>query len=263
MTANAPNALYKGTVTHKRLKPVKHALSYSVFNLFVDCDEISALSKKLRLFSYNRPNLISLYDKDYGDGEDLKAYLNDLAKRAVPDIEVARFKMLTYPRVLGYAFNPLTVYYGISAEGETCLMIYEVNNTFGQRHTYVIPAELRENGVIWQNCNKQFYVSPFNDVSGQYSFHVTPVEETLTLGVALRDDEGPLLNAYFRGERQPLTDKSLVAALASTGWMTIKVMMGIHWEALKLWLKGMKLQPRPDAPKRAVKLIKKQPDPAE
>jgi DUF1365 family protein len=257
------NALYVGTVTHKRLKPVKHALKYSVFNLAVDCEKIDELAKRLRFFSHNKPNIVSLYDKDYGDSENLTAYLENLAQEAVPEIEIARFQMLTYPRIFGYAFNPLTVYYGFDAHEQIKLMIYEVNNTFGQRHTYVIPAVERENGVLWQNCDKQFYVSPFNDVSGQYSFHVTPIAEKLTLGVALRDDEGPLLNAYFRGERQELTDGALLKAIAHTGWMTIKVMAGIHIEALKLWMKGLKLEPRPDAPKRAVALIKKHTEPAE
>ena len=257
------NALYKGTVTHKRLKPVKHALKYGVFNLFVDCDEIDALAKKLRFFSHNSPNLVALYDKDYGDSENLRAYLDDLAQKGAPDVKIDRFKMLTYPRILGYAFNPLTVYYGHDEHGDVRLMIYEVNNTFGQRHTYVIPAQADENGVIWQNCDKQFYVSPFNDVSGQYSFHATPAANSLTLGVALRDNEGPLLNAYFKGERETLTDKALVAAILSTGWMTVKVMAGIHFEALKLFIKGVKLQPRPDAPKRAVEVVKKQAEPAE
>lgn len=257
------NALYVGTVTHKRLKPVKHALKYSVFNLLVDCDAVDELAKRLRFFGHNRPNIVSLYDKDYGDSENLSAYLRKLANEAVPHQKIERFQMLTYPRIFGYAFNPLTVYYGFDADEKVKLMIYEVNNTFGQRHTYVIPAEERENGVLWQHCDKQFYVSPFNDVSGQYSFHVSPIAEKLTIGVALRDDEGPLLNAYFRGERQDLTDGALLKAIAHTGWMTIKVMAGIHYEALKLWMKGLKLKPRPDAPKRAVAFIKNQKEPAE
>lgn len=257
------NAIYKGTVTHKRLRPKKHGLSYSVFNVLIDCGEISALSKKLKLFSYNKPNLVSLYDKDFGDSKDLMSYLNGLAQKATPEIEISSFKMLTYPRIFGYAFNPLTVYFGLDANDETRLMIYEVNNTFGQRHTYVIPAEQREDGMIWQNCDKQFYVSPFNDVSGNYTFHVTPIAEKLTVGVALRDDEGPLLNAFFAGKRGELTDSGLIKAILNTGWMTAKVMAGIHWEALKLFIKGVKLKPRPEAPKRAIEFVKKQIDPAE
>jgi len=257
------NAIYKGTVTHKRLRPVKHGLSYGVFNILVDCDQIDDVAAKLRFFSHNKTNLVSLFDKDYGDSKDLLPYLKNLALEAVPETQIARFKMLTYPRIFGYAFNPITVYFGLDAEQNTKLMIYEVNNTFGQRHTYVIPAEEREDGMIWQNCDKQFYVSPFNDVSGNYTFHVTPIAKKLTVGVALRDDDGPLLNAFFAGQKHELTDGQLVKAILSTGWMTAKVMLGIHWEALKLWLKGLKLKPRPDAPKRAVVIVKKQIEPAE
>jgi len=258
-----PNAIYKGTVTHKRLRPVKHGLSYGVFNLLIDCDEIESQAKKLKFFSYNKPNLVSLYDKDFGDSKNLNVYLHTLAQKAVPNIPVTRFKMLTYPRIFGYAFNPITVYFGLDAANEVRLMIYEVNNTFGQRHTYVIPAEQRADGMIWQNCDKQFYVSPFNDVSGNYTFHVTPIGEKLTIGVALRDAEGPLLNAFFAGKRHELTDSQLIKAILSTGWMTAKVMLGIHVEALKLWLKGVKLQPRPKAPDRAIEFVKKKIEPAE
>ncbi|MCZ4273505.1 DUF1365 domain-containing protein [Maritalea porphyrae] len=258
-----PNAIYKGTVTHKRLRPIKHGLSYGVFNLLVDCDEIEQLAKKLKFFSHNKPNIVSLYDKDFGDSKNIKAYLQTLAQKAVPDLSITKFKMLTYPRIFGYAFNPITVYFGLDEAGKTRLMIYEVNNTFGQRHTYVIPAEQREDGMIWQNCDKQFYVSPFNDVSGNYTFHVTPISEKLTVGVALRDDEGPLLNAFFAGQRQELTDSQLIKAIVGTGWMTAKVMLGIHLEALKLWVKGVKLKPRPDAPNSAIEFVKKKTEPAE
>ncbi|MGJ8527189.1 DUF1365 domain-containing protein [Maritalea sp.] len=260
---NTPNAIYKGTVTHKRLRPVKHGLSYGVFNLLLDCDEIDDLAGKLKFFSHNKPNLVSIYDKDHGDSKQLGAYLRELAKSAVPETSIASFKMLAYPRVFGYAFNPLTVYFGLDDDGKIRLMVYEVNNTFGQRHTYVIPAEQRPDGMIWQNCEKQFYVSPFNDVSGNYTFHVTPIAEKLTVGVALRDNDGPILNAFFAGHRQPFSDGQLIKAIIGTGWMTVKVMAGIHIEALKLWFKGMKIKPRPEAPKRSIEIVKKKTNPAE
>jgi len=260
---NIQNSIYKGTVTHKRLRPLKHGLSYGVFNLLLDCDEIGETASKLKLFSHNKPNLVSIYNKDFGDSNELGAYLRALAQKAVPNIPVTRFKMLTYPRILGYAFNPITVYFGLDTNNQTRLMIYEVNNTFGQRHTYVIPAEHRADGMIWQNCEKQFYVSPFNDVTGNYTFHVTPIAEKLTIGIALRDDDGPLLNAFFAGKRHKLTDGQLLKAILSTGWMTAKVMLGIHWEALKLWVKGVKLKPRPTSPDRAIEFVDKKIDTAE
>ncbi|MFZ2102465.1 MAG: DUF1365 domain-containing protein, partial [Oricola sp.] len=163
--------------------------------------------------------------------------------------------MLCYPRILGYAFNPITVYYGLDAGDRVCLTVYEVNNTFGERHTYVLPAVQEHDAPIAQSCAKRLYVSPFNGPKGTYSFHLTPPLDELTVGVALRDADGPVLKAHFHGRRQPLTDAALLRALARTGWLTVKVMVAIHYEALKLWLKGLRLRPRPAAPASAIDFV--------
>lgn len=252
------SAIYDGIVTHKRLRPVEHKLRYGVFNLFVEVDDLDRTAEQLKLFSHNKWNLLSLHDKDFGDGtgENLLGYLKGLAQKADIKSEKLRFFMLTYPRIFNFAFNPLTTYYAVE-RGKIKLMIYEVRNTFGERHTYVIPAGEAEDGVIWQDCEKQFYVSPFNNVEGNYRFHVTKPGEDLTLGVSLKDDEGALLNAFVHGEQKPLTDMQLLKSLGRTGWMTMKVVFGINFEAFKLWLKGMRPKPKPKAPKRAVAIFKK------
>ena len=153
--------------------------------------------------------------------------------------------MLCYPRVLGYVFNPLTVYFGLDAAGAVRAALYEVTNTFGQRKTYALSVA-GTGETIALSCPKSLYVSPFNDVSGTYSFRLTPPDAPdLTVGVALRTEDGPLLNAYFAGTQSALTDRALLWALARTGLLTLKVIVGIHWEALKLWAKGLRLQPRP------------------
>lgn len=245
--------LYFGEVVHGRVRPVLHKLHYKVFSVLFDCSTLDALGRRLRLFSHNRFNLFSLYDRDHGDGAlALPDYLEKIASRAGYAGTVERFLMLCYPRILGYAFNPLTVYYGVDAEGRVRLMIYEVNNTFGERQTYVLPVTQEGDGPIAQSCSKRLYVSPFNGPKGTYSFHLTPPLEDLTVGVALRDDEGPVLRAHFHGVREELTDAALLRAVAKTGWMTVKVTAGIHYEALKLWLKGMRLKPRPAAPERSI-----------
>lgn len=257
MTGLPESGLYRGTVVHRRLRPVRHALRYRVFSILFDCDRLDQLDKGLRFFSRNRFNLFSLHDSDHGDGTSLEGYLARVAAEAGMGETVERFLMLCYPRVLGYVFNPLTVYYGLDAAGRTRLVVYEVNNTFGERKSYVLPCdEDADSRVIAQSCRKRLYVSPFNDVSGQYSFHLTPPgEDDLTVGVALRTAEGPLLNAYFHGLKRPLSDAELLKALASNGLMTVKVMAGIHWEALKLWLKGVKLVPRPPRPDTPVSFV--------
>ncbi len=244
--------LYRGTVVHSRVRPVRHRLRYRVFAVLFDCSALDALDRRLRLFSRNRFNLFSLHDRDHGEGGDLQSHLGELTRKAGMADTVERFMMLCYPRILGYAFNPLTVYYGLARDGQVKLVAYEVNNTFGQRQTYVLPVgETGEDGIIAQSRAKTLYVSPFNSARGDYSFHLTPPADDLVVGVALRDRDGPVLKAHFRGHRQPLSDASLLRALAAMGWMTVKVFAGIHWEAAKLWLKGLPLQPRPDAPDRA------------
>lgn len=247
--------LYLGTVVHKRLVPVAHGLRYSVFSCLFDCSRLDALDARLRLFSHNRFNLVSLYDRDHAGTRTLAGYLRGIADKSGRGGEVSRFMMLCYPRVLGYAFNPLTVYFGLDAGDRVRLTIYEVRNTFGGRQTYVLPADAGADGLIHQRCEKRFYVSPFNKVEGRYSFHVAPPGEQVTVGVALRTDAGPLLRAHFSGRRRPLSDRALLAALARTGWMTAKVIAGIHYEALKLWLKGLRPVPRPKATKAAITYV--------
>jgi len=250
------NALYSGSVVHTRLRPVVHKLKYRVFALLFDCDTLEALDKKLRLFSYNRFNLFSLSDRDHGDGTPIREYLQKIAEKAPAGRSVRRFSMLCYPRILGYGFNPLTVYYGFDAEDRICLVVYEVNNTFGERKTYVLPVDHSADGkVIAQQCPKELYVSPFNAVTGTYSFHLTRPGQSLAVGVALKDENGPVLKAHFRADRQDLTDGGLMRALVRTGWMTLKVTLGIHYEAARLWLKGLRLMPRPPAPKSPVTFL--------
>ena len=143
-------------------------------------------------------------------------------------------------------FNLVHHFHGLDDADEPVLMIYEVNNTFGQSQTYVLPVEADHgNGLIVQGCDKQLYVSPFNEVEGRYLFHVTPADENVTVGVALKTGDGPLLRAHFTGRRHPVTDRELARALAGFGWMTINVVVAIHWQALKLWFKGLRLRPNP------------------
>lgn len=255
MSVASASALYEGVVVHKRVRPVQHALRYRVFSLLLDCEELPDLDRRLRLFSYNRFNVFSLYDRDHGDGTALHSYLQAIAAQSGQD-GIERFLMLCYPRMLGYGFNPVTVYFGMSAEGRPKLIIYEVNNTFGERKSYVIPVpEDAATSTVNQNCRKAFYVSPFNSVDGRYSFHLTPPGEEVTVGIALDNDQGPVLKAYFRGMRSDLSDSSLLTALLRTGWLSVKVIAAIHFEAVKLWLKGLRPTKRPPPPETAVAFI--------
>jgi DUF1365 family protein len=243
MTPN--NAIYLATVTHKRLRPVRHALRYRVFNLLVDVDALSELDRGSHVFGYNRRRLISIRDRDHGPGDatPIAVHARQLAEQGGRSI--GRIMMLCYPRVLGYVFNPLTVYYCLDRDGGLAVTIYEVSNTFGERHSYVVPVPRVGEA---SRARKRFFVSPFNRVRGRYSFHGPVPGETLGLGVALQDAEGPLLKAYVAGERRQFSDRNLLRAFTLLPFMTFKVIAAIHWEALKLRLKGLRPVKRPSPP---------------
>lgn len=244
--------LYVGKVMHRRLRPKPHRLEYRVFSLLVDVDRLPAVGRTLRLFSHNRFNLFSVHDSDLGNGDDLQAHLRDVARQALGHQRVERFVMLCYPRVLGYVFNPLTVYYGLDTNGETIVTIYEVSNTFGERHTYALKAEAGSDGTIRQDCEKVFHVSPFNRVSGNYSFRTRRPGATANVGILLNDANGPLIAAHFSGTRRPLQDRVLAGLFLAHGPMTLKVWAAIRYEAVKLWAKRLPIYKKPPAPKTLV-----------
>lgn len=232
-------ALYVGDVVHKRARPKRHSLRYRVFSMVVDIDQLEVLDQKLRFFSLNRFNLVSLVTKDFGprDGSSISAFIRRKAAAAgVSDI--VRIRMLAYPRLLGFAFNPITVYYCEDAAGAIRFMAYEVSNTFGEHHFYQA-AVGAEGPEIHHEAKKAFFVSPFNTLEGTYRFAIRPPEEKVFLGITLSTDEGGLVTAYFEGEKRSLTDAMLLKLLLAYPFMTAKVVAGIYWEALLLWLKGV------------------------
>ena len=250
------DAIYVGNVVHKRLRPLRHALSYRVFSLLVDCSRLSELDRRSRLFSYNRFNLFSIHDRDHGNGQALSGYLNEIATHAVNGDKVDRFMMLCYPRVAGYGFNPLTVYFGLGYDGSLQLVVYEVNNTFGQRRPMCFLQTPKLADQLRRAAESGFTYHPSIRFQAATVFRVSPLNEhNLTVGVALKDDDGAILKAYFRGERSEFNDKELLRALVATGWLSIKVIAAIHIEAAKLWLKGLRLVARPQGPKTPVSFI--------
>ncbi|WP_373505069.1 DUF1365 domain-containing protein [Aestuariivirga sp.] len=249
----AETCLYEGEVVHRRLNPVRHVLRYRVFNLFADVDQLASTSKRLRLFSYNRINLFSIMDNNHGpgDGTPIRDHAWRLVREAGAGGDVKRIFMFCYPSVFGYVFNPLTVYYGFDAEDRPRLMIYEVNNTFGGRHSYVVPV----GETLSQSAPKHFFVSPFNAVEGRYDFHFSAPGEKMALGVALTVNQRPILNAYVSGVRRPLDDRNLLRSFLGLPFLTFKVIGAIHLQALRLWWKGLRLKPRPEAPNHTVDIL--------
>lgn len=235
------SALYIGRVMHARLKPARHRFRHRVFSLLLDVDELPALAHRLRLFSHNRFNLFSFRDRDHGekDGESPRRWAErQLAENGLQG-SAARLQVLCFPRMYGYVFNPLSVWFCHRADGQLGALIYEVHNTFGERHTYVrrvMPGD-GARGVVAQSADKEFYVSPFIDMGARYAFRVRPPGERVAVVIREYDGEGELLRATLSGERRPLTDGALLRALVSHPLMTLKVTAAIYWHALRLWRK--------------------------
>jgi DUF1365 family protein len=247
----AAAALYFGEVMHARLKPMGHRFRYRVMSLLIDLDRLDAADRQSPLFGVNRAALYSFNEMDHGmrDGSSLRGYAQRRAADRGIDLTDGRVMLLCYPRLLGFTFNPLSVYFGYRASGELALVIYEVRNTFGDIHAYVLPVKPGEisNAGLRQAQDKLFYVSPFVEMAMRYHFRVSPPGERVKLRILETDRDGPLLAATFNGSRRALTTAALVRSFFSLPLVTIKIVAAIHWEALRLWHKGARLAPRPNA----------------
>ena len=248
---------YAGTVMHPRVRPRAHRLRYRVFWMLLDLDEIENLPHRLRLFSHNRFNAVSFFDKDHGDGSGrpLRPQVEAHLKDAGIDIDGGSIRLFCMPRVFGYGFNPLSVYFCHRSDSTLAAILYEVHNTFKQRHSYLIPVDSAAGAVFEQQCRKLFYVSPFMDMDMNYSFRVAVPDQRVMVAIRAADKDGLLLAAALTGERIALTDAALLRALATHPLLTLKVIAAIHWHALRLLLKGLKLRPRPRPPAAPVTVV--------
>src|ERR1700722_11000294 len=248
--ADAAAVLYFGEVMHARLKPTGHRFSYRVMSLLIDLNRLEVADRQSPLFGVNRRALYSFNEADHGerDGSPLRLYARRCATEHGIDLTGGRVLLLCYPRLFGYTFNPLSVYFCYDAAGQPALLIYEVRNTFGDIHAYALPVKGDEISAagIRQEQDKRFYVSPFVEMAMRYHFRVVPPKDRVKLRILETDSEGPLLSATFSGHRRALTTKELLRSFFSLPVVTVKIIAAIHWEALRLWLKGVRLVPRPD-----------------
>ncbi len=244
-------ALYTGVVTHQRHRPFRHGLKYRVFMLLVDVDRIEALTQRLRVLGAGRLGLMSLRASDHGDGSDtpLRQQIETLMQGAGVHLDGGPVRLLTMPRVLGYGFNPLSVYYGHGPDGRLRAIVYEVSNTFGERHSYVV-ATPDADSARDHAAEKVFHVSPFMPLGHGYDFRLLQPGEHLSISINVRDGDALVLNAAFAATRRPLSDGSLVRAFLTHPLLTLKVIAAIHWEALRIVLKGGRYHRRPPLPAR-------------
>lgn len=249
------SGLYLGAVTHQRFAPRRHRMRYDLFQMLLDLDEAPILSARLRWFSLNRFNLLSFHDRDHGDGRSrgLRGWVDETLAAAGLPWRGGKVRLLCMPRLLGHVFNPLSIYYCHGPGGELTAMLYEVNNTFGERHSYLIPVPPGSGDEIRQSCAKAFYVSPFMDMDMRYDFRLTLPRETVTTAVRGAGPDGaPLIVAIFQGQRAMMTDAAVIRVLAAFPFLTLKVVAAIHLEAFKLAAKGLRLRRRPTPPGEAV-----------
>ncbi len=236
------SCIYAGNVIHKRFKPREHFFKYKVFSLFLDLSEIEQISKNIFFFSYNKFNLISFYNVDHGsrDGSNLKDWVfKNIKKHGIENSNI-RIKLLCYPRILGYVFNPLSIFFIYDKNSSLVAILYEVKNTFGEQHTYVFKVK-KQKKIIQNNCKKKFFVSPFMDLNSSYYFKVLYPEDTLSVVIDQRDENGKLLFASQEGKRINFSSKNLFFLYLKHPLMTLKIISAIHFEALRLWIKGIKL----------------------
>lgn len=248
------SALYVGEVVHQRARTFAHRLRYRLWMVLADLDELDGLQTRLRLLRRGRLGLISFRTADHGDrsGRPLRTQIESHLAAAGIDIAGGPIRLLTMPRILGYGFNPISVFFCHTPDGALAALLYEVTNTFQERHSYLVAVPADRTGAVRQTVDKQLFVSPFMDRDLTYDFTVRPPGEAVSVVVAVRRGDTPILTASFAGRRRPLTDAQLLRAFVTHPLLTWKVTFGIHWEALKMMLKGARYRHRGAPPIQAV-----------
>ena len=235
------SSIYNGTVIHKRFKPKNHYFKYSVFSLLIDLSELESLDKKINFFSYNKFNLISFFEKDHGDrdGSSLIEWVKKNLNLNNIQFEDIKIRLLCYPRILGYVFNPLSIFYVYDKNDKLISLLYEVKNTFGEQHTYIFKAQ--DEKTVQNKCKKKFYVSPFIEMDCEYHFKTLNPREQLSVVINQNDKDGKLLFASQDGISKDFNNKNLILSYLTHPLMTFKIIGAIHYEAFKLWAKRIKL----------------------
>jgi DUF1365 family protein len=234
--------LYVGHVMHMRLAPRRHRFRYRVFAVLLDLDRAPQTLGRSWLMRHNAAAPLALYDADHGprNGSALRPWV-DAQLRREGIARPARVELLAFPRMWGFVFNPLSVYFCFDASGALIAVIYEVKNTYGDQIAYVRPAGAPSGGAYRHEQVKEMCVSPFIAMDQTYRFDVAPPGDRLALRIRQAGPEGETLIATQTGAARPFTDARLARAVLAHPLMTFKVVAAIHWQALRLWLKRVPL----------------------
>ena len=234
------SSIYNGTVIHKRFKPKIHFFKYKVFSLLLDLSDLNRLDKDISFFSYNTFNLISFFDKDHGerDGSSLFEWVKKSLVENNINSENIKIKLLCYPRIFGYVFNPLSVFFVYDNQENLISILYEVKNTFGEQHTYIFKVE--NNNLLQHNCSKKFHVSPFIEMNCNYFFKILKPAEKISVIIDQYQLDDKILFASQDGRRVDFNSKELLKSYIKHPLMTFKIISAIHFEAFKLWAKGIR-----------------------
>jgi DUF1365 family protein len=239
-----------GEVRHLRLRPARHEFEYPTFFLMLPMRALRAHPDPH--LARNRWGLLSFHDRDHGDGgPDALAWLEALLRQeGIADAD-GEVWLQTYPRVLGYAFKPVSFWHCHRRDGSLAALVAEVNNTFGERHCYLLSRP----GLAYGQeltASKVFHVSPFCRLTGRYRFRFMRTFERIVARVDHDDDVGPLLATSLSGRLHVLTRGGALRVCLRMPMMTLGVIARIHWHALRLWLKRVPFVSKPEAPERFV-----------
>ncbi|HEY5629262.1 MAG TPA: DUF1365 domain-containing protein [Candidatus Limnocylindrales bacterium] len=235
--------LLEGKVRHRRAEPFTYGLEHDVWYAALDVDELPALDTRLRLFGRNRRSVAEFRDADHlpEPSRDVAAEIRALLRSEGEAAERWRITLVTNLRVLGYVFNPASFFLCRDETGTLRIVVVEVHNTFGGRHLYTLrpraTVEGAPAGAFVATMAKEFFVSPFISVDGQYAVHVRDEPDALRLAINLRQENRPVLSTSLVLRRRPLTDRMLLRLLLRYPLVTHKTIGLIHWHALRLWLR--------------------------
>jgi len=253
----AAGYLYSVRVMHRRRVAPLYRFVYRIFYLLLDIDRLDELPRRLRWFSHNRFNLIAFHDRDHGRGEPggLRRWVETILAGHGVELQGGRIRLLTQPRMFGWAFNPVSFWYCEHADGALRAVVAEVNNTFGERHSYVLTAAQAgasagvalpyDSELTKEKC---FHVSPLFDLQGLYHFRFGEPGESLRVRLDETREGKPLIDTAITGERQALSDGALLGQVMRMPVQALKVLAAIHWQALKIWLRGAKFHRKPPPP---------------